>query len=165
MAVFILVCMECYLRPSEVLRLRKKDLVEPSGFTSCWGLVVYAEEIGIASKTQEFDDSLLLDSEWIQSLRPVLAVMKEGNPEASLWTFESCRFVAELTKACEDLHVPRMVPYEMRHSGPSHDRLMKLRPLLQAQKRGRWRTAKSLIRYEKHTRMVQAWNKLRSPVR
>ena len=64
-AVLILVCVECYLRPSEGLRLRKKDLVEPSGFTSCWGLVVCAEEIGIASKTQEFDDSLLLDSEWI----------------------------------------------------------------------------------------------------
>ena len=52
MAAFVLVCVECYLRPSEGFRLRRKDLVEPSSFTHLWGLVVCAEEIGEPSKTQ-----------------------------------------------------------------------------------------------------------------
>ena len=124
-----------------------------------------AEEIGVASKTQEFDDSLMIDSQWIQFLKPVLALLKEGKPEAMIFQFRYERFVEELDRACNALRIPRMVPYEMRHSGPSHDRLTKARTLLEVQKRGRWRIVRSLVRYEKHTRMLQAWNKLPAEVR
>ena len=62
MAVYVLISVECYLRPSEEFRLRALDLVEPSNFSEHRGLVVCAEDLGVASKTQEFDDSLLLDS-------------------------------------------------------------------------------------------------------
>ena len=165
MAVFVVLSVECYLRPSEALRLRKKDLITPSAFTNCWGLVVNAEEIGQQSKTFEFDDSLMIDSEWAQFLKPILSVMKEGDPLAPVFTFRYTRFVEELALACEQLQCPRMVPYEMRHSGPSHDRMVKSRSLLEVQKRGRWKTTRSLVRYEKHTRMLQAWNRLPAAVR
>jgi integrase len=165
MAVFVLLSVECYLRPSEALRLRKKDLVAPSAFSTCWGLVLNPEEVGDPSKTLEFDDSLLIDSPWIQFLKPVLAILKEGDDDAPLFTFRYHRFVDEVRQACERVGLPKMVPYEMRHSGPSHDRMMRARSLLEIQKRGRWKTARSLVRYEKHTRMMQAWNKLPEPVR
>ena len=60
MVVYVLMSVECYLRPSEGFRLRALDLVEPSTFSQHCGLVVCAEDLGVASKVQEFDDSLLL---------------------------------------------------------------------------------------------------------
>ena len=160
MAVYVLISVECYLRPSEGVRLRALDLVEPATFSEHWGLVICPEEMEVATKTQEFDDSLLLDSHWIQILRPALRVLKEGDQNRRLWSFNYPDFVKELGKACEASGVPKMVPYEMRHSGPSHDRCHKLRSLLQVQKRGRWKSTRSLVRYEKATRMQQQWNKL-----
>ena len=141
------------------------DLVSPSSFTSYWGIVVNALEIGEQSKTQEYDDSLLIDSPWIQFLHQVLALLAEGPATERTWNFPYQLFVQELGKACEALRVPKMVPYEMRHSGPSHDRMHRLRSLLQVQKRGRWKTSRSLVRYEKHTRMLQSWNALPLVVR
>ena len=98
MAVYVLVSVECYLRPSEGFRLRKRDLIEPSSFSPHWGLVVCPEDLGVASKTQEFDDSLLLDSPWIQFLRPAFVVLKEGDQSSLLWTFSYSQFVEELAR-------------------------------------------------------------------
>ena len=114
----------------------------------------------MASKVQEFNDSLILDSLWIQFLRPALKVLKEGDPQTSLWTFSYLQFVNALAQACVDSGVPKMVPYETRHSGPSHDCCHKLRSVIQVQKRGGWKRTRSLVRYEKHTQMQQQWNKL-----
>ena len=89
-----------------------------------------------------------------------MKVLKEGDPQSGLWTFSYQQFVSGLVQVCVDSGMPKMVPYEMHHSGPSHDRCLKLRSLLQVQKRGRWKSTRSLVRYEKHTRIQQQWNKL-----
>ena len=52
------------------------------------------------------------------------------------------------------------VPYQMRHSGPSIDRCLSLRTIEECQKRGRWKTWKSLTRYEKAARLGAAWSAL-----
>ena len=54
----------------------------------------------------------------------------------------------------ELLGLAELVPYMLRHSGVTHDILNRLRPLEEAQKRGRWQSRKSMNRYEKHTRMA-----------
>ena len=60
-----------YLRPSERLRLRKMDLVKPSprqaGFQH-WSVVLHPAEMGVSSKTQEYDECLLLDLPYHQPL-------------------------------------------------------------------------------------------------
>ena len=55
--------------------------------------MVCAEDLGVASQTQEFDDSLLLDSAWIQFLRPALKVLKEEDQSRKLWNFDDPEFV------------------------------------------------------------------------
>ena len=130
MAVFVLISVDAYLRPLEAYRLRRADLVAPLAFSQHWGLVVNAEEVGIASKTQEFEDGFLLDSPWIQLLRPVLAVLKEGVQSERIWAFQHHVFVEELRFACKKIAIPRMVPFDMRRSGPSHDRLTNASTLL-----------------------------------
>ena len=53
-----------------------------------------------------------------------------------------------------------VTPYNMRHSGPSIDRSQNLRPLLEVQKRGRWKSHKSVARYEKSARLAANFNQL-----
>ena len=56
-----------YLRPSEGLRLRMKDVIAPvQGKGSCyrwWSFVLHPIELGVPSKTQEFDETLVLDQD------------------------------------------------------------------------------------------------------
>ena len=47
------------------------------------------------------------------------------------------------------------VPYQARHSGPSIDLALHRRELKAAKKRGRWRTDRSLRRYEKAGRLLR----------
>ena len=46
----------------------------------------------------------------------------------------------------------KAVPYQLRHAGPSWDRLRQLRPAEAVRKRGLWRSQQSVARHEKHTR-------------
>eukprot|EP00973_Karenia_brevis_P074102 10298473-Karenia_brevis.AAC.1 len=46
-------------------------------------------------------------------------------------------------------------PHILRHSGPSNDRYRGRASLKEIQNRGRWKTYKSVARYEKHARLVK----------
>jgi hypothetical protein len=59
MALFLLVSLSSYARPSEVIRLQTYCLVRPAhGVTSSWSLLMNPEERGERSKTGEFDNSV-----------------------------------------------------------------------------------------------------------
>ena len=60
----------------------------------------------------------------------------------------------EFKKTVRALGVPEAVPYQARHSGPSIDLALRRRELASAKKRGRWRTDRSLRRYEKAGRLL-----------
>ena len=65
MAVFVLVAVSSYARPSELLRARVCSLMRPAtGVTKTWSLLLSPEEENVKSKTGEFDVSLL-DSPWL----------------------------------------------------------------------------------------------------
>lgn len=51
-------------------------------------------------------------------------------------------------------------PHSPRHSGPSNDLLLERMHLLDAQKRGRWVSARSVQRYEKHARVIRQLERL-----
>ena len=65
-----------------------------------------------------------------------------------------------LRDVTNELGLGTMVPYLLRHSGASHDRLTNERTLEECKKRGRWANHKSLVRYEKAARVAQLWNDL-----
>ena len=56
-------------------------------------------------------------------------------------------------------------PYQCRHGGASHDRLVEARPLAEAQHRGGWKCFQSVRRYEKHGRVTLELQRLRPEVR
>ena len=74
--------------------------------------------------------------------------------DAPRWGLAYWKVVEKLQEARSAVPMPfRIVPYQLRHSGPSIDRSRDCRTQAEAQKRGRWRTAKSLTRYWKRARM------------
>ena len=52
------------------------------------------------------------------------------------------------------------VLYQMRHSGPSHDRLHQLRTALEVKMRGRWASDTSVKRYEAHSKLSLEFQRL-----
>lgn len=51
-------------------------------------------------------------------------------------------------------------PHVVRHAGPSRDRLDRARSVAEIQRRGRWRCAHSMRRYEKEGKSLRQWNAL-----
>ena len=156
-AVFVLVALSSYSRPSELLRCTVYSLVPPLRNTlNEWSLLLSPEQEGHPSKTGEYDTSLTLDSPW----GPVVfQASKKQHASTPLWDFNYGEFVKEFKLVAEALHL-ELSPYQMRHSGPSIDRARNLRSQLEVQRRGTWKSPKSVLRYEKSARLAAGFLEL-----
>jgi hypothetical protein len=145
----VLLGLSSYARPSELFGLRRRDLVEPFlGTTSYWALLIRPEEVGIRTKTGDFDDSVLMDTEWTSSVvTPVLEALARGKQEELVFPFSYPSFCKEFRAVLKSLGLERsgLVPYAWRHSGPSIDAPKDFR--------GRWKHLRSPARYEKAGRL------------
>lgn len=160
MAVFTLMLVEGYFRPHECLDREKMDLLPPApGICEYWTMIIAPEHSGKTTKTGETDDSVALDGRAVQWLRPVWQKMVEGEPSDPLWNFDYPSYLKVFKAATAALKI-QAVPYQARHSGPSIDRAQNLRTQAEVHKRGRWRSHRSLVRYEKHGRLQTVWNQL-----
>ena len=151
----LLILVDCYLRPNELLQIRPEDLLAPQGARGTWSIILFPQHRPARSKTGTADDTVMLDSprlRWLSSLLPSLKAC--GRSRVWPWTYVEFfnMFVAVAKKL--DL---KLVPYQGRHSGASLDALAKSRTLQDIQKRGRWASHKSVIRYEKTGRIQEAW--------
>jgi len=155
MAVYVMVSLSGYLRPSEAYRLRRCDLIPPCrGVSETWSLLVNPAETGITSKTGTVDDSISLDSEymtaWCEAI--FMALRRDGSTEP-LWSFDWPSFLVEFRACRRRFGVPELVPYQLRHSGASIDRSKRWRSLAEVKKRGNWKQDRSVARYEKAARL------------
>ena len=108
------------------------------------------------SKDGEAGNSIILDSKWARWMSQVCDVMHVKNDDRSIWNFAYPAFVKEFQISSKRVDV-QVVPYQCRHSGASHDRAVEARPLLEIQKRGQWKSARSVVRYEKSARLGQVY--------
>eukprot|EP00435_Cladocopium_sp_Y103_P042465 s504_g11.t1 len=160
MALFNLLQVSTYHRPGSLLKLRRMGLVKPTaGITSTWSMVTSLNETEDTSKVGSKDDSILLDSQWLQFAHPLLAGLSKGKPMDYVWEFSYPEYLKVFNMCAKELKLP-VVPYQARHSGPSIDRANKVRDLEEVQKRGGWLTRKSVMRYEKAGRLAASWHKL-----
>ena len=166
MAVWVMLAHYCYLRPSECQAIRHDDLVAPSSAVStCWTVVVAPSVVGRPTKTGTVDETVRMDMDDMAWLGPVLAKLKEHTaPGQSVWDFTYPMLTAELREISALLGID-IVPYQLRHSGPSWDATQQRRTLEQIQKRGRWKTFSSVCRYEKGGRSLQSFQELDVDVR
>lgn len=166
MSVFLMLSVSTYARPSELLRARLFSMVRPhSGVTGHWSMLLSPEEQGTQTKTGEFDASLILDSPYLQSWGDRLfEELKKGHPEERLWEFDYGEYNRSFREAAKRLGVV-VTPYQTRHSGPSIDRSRNYRSQHEVQRRGQWRSRKSVNRYEKSARLAATWEQLPAALR
>ena len=139
-AVLTLVMLEAYLRLGEMLSLRHSSFLAPTeGGVRSWVILLFPQTGTARSKTGEADDTISLDSKRCLWMRPVFERLQRRQPQDKPLLFR---------RAAAHLQVD-MVPYQGRHSGASVDRAENLRTSESIQKRGRWKSAKSVRRYEK----------------
>eukprot|EP00439_Symbiodinium_sp_Y106_P031171 s2233_g3.t1 len=159
-ALFMLLCFVAHLRPGEATRLRVMVLVRPLGSLAVWSLILHPAELGVPSKTSEFDETVTIDIQPIifaatalehhlalntrPRTEPMFSVTVEQVSEFMKKTFARLN----MQKAIGDPH-----PYRLRHGGPSRDIATKWRTLADVQKRGRWKSFSSVRRYEKGGRL------------
>ena len=159
-AVALLVSFVAYLRPGECDSLTSLQLVAPvaaaGGAADVWGLLLAPVELGNPSKTNSWDDAVLLDS--IPYVYPCLQVLKRRcwSPTDRIWSYPPGDLSIRLAEAAAELQLTHLgiTLYGLRHGGVSHDILHRLRTPLEAKLRMRVASDSTLKRYAKQTRVV-----------
>ena len=88
MALFVLVSVSSYARPSELLRMRLFSLVRSvAGVTTSWALLLSPEESEQRSKTGEFDVNIAVDSPYLLPwIHRFFTHLKKGHPRRRFGT-------------------------------------------------------------------------------
>ena len=152
MALFLLLSVSTYLRPSSMLALGPDSFLAPGGPQGFWSLLAHPAERGVPDKIGEFDHSMLLDSAWLQFISPLLRSLAAQTGQRSVWGFTYWDYLKVFNASAASLGV-RAVPYQTRHSGASIDRESRVRTLGEVKQRGGWKADSSVMRYDKHARL------------
>ena len=158
MSIATLTAHQAYLRPEELHSLRKQDAVRPtgrSGAESAWSLLLGPIELRKPTKTGIFDDCVMLDHPELLWTTEHLARYKAlGDQSDRLWPWTREAYEREFAIVVKRLGLSSwgLVPYSLRHSGPSWDRSMNRLSLAEVQRRGRWLDQRTVMRYEKSSR-------------
>ena len=103
-----------------------------------------------------YDDSVLVDNPSLEWTLPFLQELKlEGLDHECIWPFTRGAFARAFGRAVRHLGLRSwgFVPYSLRHSGPSWDRSELHLTLDEVQRRGRWQGPKTVMRYERSSRV------------
>jgi len=157
MAMFTLMSVDTYARPGQMMALTPDMIFPPSEASQFWTICLNPEVLGIPSKTGEFDVTVALDAPHYEHLVPVLRALRALPLGRPVWRFTYPEYNSKFHTACTRVGI-RLVPYQARHSGASIDATLKRRPLAEIQRRGSWKTTKSVHRYEKGGRLSQVWH-------
>ncbi|CAK0829145.1 unnamed protein product, partial [Prorocentrum cordatum] len=170
-AALTLVLFDGYLRASEGLGLGRDQLIPPQGghgARRCWAAMICPEEEGRPTKSGDFDDTIIF-GDTSEARRPLLTKILQvlhRTTEAgalvfdglSLSSYERVFRRGTLELGLENL---RLTPHCLRHGGASTDGLDDL-PIVQIQKRGRWKSLASCKRYEKKGRLLKQLDRLKA---
>ena len=160
MAIATLVGHQAYLRPEELHSLRCRDVLEPaasSGVYAFWTLLLGPLDTRKPTKTGVFDDCVILDHPQLLWIGKHLKALKaRSSPDDPIWPFGRPAYHSKFMQAVQaaGLESWGVVPYSLRHSGPSWDRATRRLTLQEIQRRGRWLNERSVIRYERSARTL-----------
>ena len=131
---------------------------------SSWALLLARKEGLKTSKTGVFDESVLLDGHLSIAIVKVLTRYTAGKAATTpLWSLSQAKCAVVFCQM--GVHVIAIHSHSVRHGGASSDALWRTRSLTKIQKRGRWRSEKSVGRYERHHRLLKETAKLSTATR
>lgn len=154
MTAFVRMAVSGYFRPSELLSLRRCDLLPPApGVTQFCTVLLFPEERRRPSKTMQYNHSIEMDDPRVLWLEPMWLDMARPGCTDRAWAFRY-----------PDL-CPDFCPYQMRPSGPSTDLADRRRAAAEAQKRSRRAQPHSMLRYQPSARLAAEWAKVPAATR
>jgi len=168
-----------YLRPSETLGLTAACLAPPAHLgrttTDKWCITLHPSEAAVASKTGEFDCSLMVDNPDFPFMPALLSMLKLRGQNRSaqlttrIFSITYRQWSAQYAEAARLLTLENFgssgyhllpVLYQLRHGGASHELATGRREITALAKRGRWASIASLRRYEKGGRLTELVSRL-----
>ncbi|CAK9098379.1 unnamed protein product [Durusdinium trenchii] len=160
--LLVLLMFDAYLRPGEAISLHRQDLVEPTVQHPVFCLNLNPSERGASSKMGLSDETIVLDGKETPWMGLLLRRHLETHKSQKLFPIEYRQLKDAWQKALVGVQLSNKhcVLYQLRHSGPSHDRMTKARSLVEIKKRGRWLSDSSVRRYEAAARLNQEFQKL-----
>ncbi|CAE8638556.1 unnamed protein product, partial [Polarella glacialis] len=165
-ALAVLVMFVTYIRPGEALSLKESDLIPPSASSTFHSLNLHSSDRAELSKMGMADESMLLDSQILPYLGELLSEATGRDPTMPLFRMNYQELKTKWDAAQIEIEMPKkFVLHQLRHSGPSHDRLMKYRSAAEVKTRGRWASDSAARRYEAHARVQQEFLWLPEPLR
>ena len=126
MGLWVILAFSLYLRPSECMSLQVASVTAPiQGMCSLWSFSGASSDLGKVTKVGELDHSVIFDQPgfgWVSWAFPPWVKPAVGG---RLWHFEYGELAQEFAVSCRRLFIT-MVPYQLRHAGPSWDRCQTL---------------------------------------
>ena len=163
-ALFITLIFDTYLRFTEAHDLQGGDLLKPAPRVAAafrhWAVRIRPEEKEEPTKGGQFDDVLKLDSPDMKFLGPALHRLRvRQGDKARLFSFSPSQMRDRWAWAQKALGIEHMnyCIHQTRHGGASRDAEEKRRTREAIQKRGRWKSAVMLNRYEKNGRLQKSF--------
>jgi hypothetical protein len=158
----------CYFRPGERHKILVKDLLPPANSAAAggnwWSIQIAPQERLQPSKTQTFDDTILLDAS--PGLGPLLGQLAQHRaPDAVLFQISPDEVRQHWMQAVEVLGFKGLVQYQLRHGGASSDLLSQRRPLSEILARMRVSSLTTLRRYAKPGRLASMLHQMSPAVR
>lgn len=147
----VLLAHHCYLRVGELLRVRVWHVVGPrsprTGYTNRFAFVHIPK-----AKTGDLQDVEITDPDvaWITAVAMCAARERssDGGAHARVFPCAEHTFRKRFATAAAALGLPpTIVPHSLRHGGATHDHASGARSAAEIQKRGRWRSDKSMAYY------------------
>ena len=164
-AAILLLQLDTYARPSEILQVRKRDVIRPvTKQCKFWGIIFGNSGYHERTKTGAQDDTVLLDS--FNGFAPKVMKMVFDQcrcdsdflfPNITLAAYETAMKIAKQKAGLQNF---AFTPHSVRHSGPSIDFLQRSRSPEEIMARGRWATLKSIQRYRKPGQMLAKMAKI-----
>ena len=137
MGLWVLIGFGLYLRPSENMQLHREDLMTLCPPASPWWTFnLSPESRGLSRKTGTSDDAVVWDRQelaWAAHSFPHL--VQNARRDGRVWSFSYLELVKATTKVAKRLGI-EFAPYQLRHSGPSWERLYDANAPSSASKRG-----------------------------
>ena len=165
-AAALLLQLDTYARPSEILKVKLRDVIAPSS-RSCkyWGLIFGNSQYSEMTKTKQQDDTVLLDSldrNYAPRVLKMVSSQCTQNEQLLFGAISLSQFedLFKEARGAVGLASFSLTPHCVRHSGPSVDFLHRARSATEIQTRGRWKTQKSILRYQKPGQMLARMRKI-----
>ena len=151
MALCFRVMIDIFGRPSETLWIETKHVLRQVRGVPRAAVLLHPEWQHRSSKTGESNESLVLDRPWRS--KALVAHVVKRRPGSMLWDGTLKELRHQYMDAAHLMGLRDLNPslYQMRHAGASLAISWKRHDLQRVQKRGRWRAAQHVRRYEKST--------------